>query len=134
MQRPLTDNTKQTPETNIHTISGIRTLYRSNRAAADLRLILANTLVRRISESISRMGNARGAAVQTTWLIEYKIENFRKRLQGRENLRDSDADWTIILKGTLQEYPVKVWTGFTFLRLGPKGWRFVKTFTKLRGP
>jgi hypothetical protein len=47
------------------------------------------------------MGNARAAAVQKTWLIEYIIENFPNSLQGRENLRDSDADWTIILKGTL---------------------------------
>jgi hypothetical protein len=62
-QRPLTDYTKQTPETNIHTISEIRTLDRSNRAVADLRLRLTNALVRRISKSISRIGNASGATV-----------------------------------------------------------------------
>ena len=107
-QRPLTDNTNQAPETNIHTNSGIRNLDRSNRAAADLRLRLANALVRRISKSISRMGNPRGAAFQKTWLIEYITEDFRKGLQGRENLRDSDAEWTIILRGTLQEYTLKV--------------------------
>jgi hypothetical protein len=42
------------------------------------------------------MGNASRAAVQKTWLIEYIIENFRKRLQGRKHLRDIDADWMII--------------------------------------
>jgi len=80
------------------------------------------------------MGNAMDAAVQKTWLIEYINENFRMRRQGRENLRDSDAEWAIILKGMLYEYNVKVWTGFAFLHLGSKGWRFVKTSTKLRGP
>lgn len=130
-QRPLTDNTKQTPETNIHTISGIRSLDRRNRAAADLRLRLANAMARRIFKSIRRMGNARGAAVQKARLIEYITENFRKRLQARENLRDSDADWTMILKGTLYDYIVKVWKVFSFLRLRPKCWRFVKTPTKL---
>jgi hypothetical protein len=47
------------------------------------------------------MANARSVAVPKTWHFEYIIENFRKRVRGRENLRDSDADLTIILKGTL---------------------------------
>jgi hypothetical protein len=47
------------------------------------------------------MGNARSAAVQKTWLFEYIIENFRKSLRGRENVRYSNAVWMIILKGTL---------------------------------
>jgi hypothetical protein len=57
--------------------------------------------MRSVSKPISRMGKARSAAVQKTWLFEYNIENFRKSLRGRENLRYSDADWMIILKGTL---------------------------------
>jgi hypothetical protein len=47
------------------------------------------------------MDNTRRAVIQETWFIEYLIANFRKALKLRENLRDSDAYWRIILKGTL---------------------------------
>jgi hypothetical protein len=89
---------------------GFETATPANRAAADLRLILANILVRRIFKYDSKMdksvlyyknhyitGNGRSAAVQKAWFNEH-IENPWKRLKERDNLRDVDADLMIILK------------------------------------